>query len=115
MKDESSASRVSRTIARAELVDAVYRKVGLSRAESAALVEVVLQEISDALSSEEIVKLASFGSFVVRDKGQRSGRNPKTGVEAPISPRRVIVFRPSRILKTRIKTQSPPDDHSRPG
>ena len=91
-----------RTITRAELSEAVYQKVGLSRTESSAMVELVLKEISDCLAKGETVKLSSFGSFVVRNKGQRIGRNPKTGKEVPISPRRVMVFKPSAILKQRI-------------
>lgn len=91
-----------RTITRADLSEAVYQKVGLSRTESTALVELVLKEISDCLARGETVKLSSFGSFVVRHKGQRIGRNPKTGVEVPIPPRRVMVFKPSNILKSRI-------------
>ena len=91
-----------RTITRADLSEAVYHKVGLSRTESAALVERVLSEISDCLARGETVKLSSFGSFIVRDKGQRVGRNPKTGVEVPIDPRRVMVFKPSNVLKARI-------------
>ena len=91
-----------RTITRADLSEAVYQKVGLSRTESTALVELVLREISDCLAKGETVKLSSFGSFVVRQKGQRVGRNPKTGVEVPIPPRRVMVFKPSNILKSKI-------------
>ncbi len=91
-----------RTVTRADLCEAVYQKVGLSRTESAALVEMVLSEIGDCLERGETVKLSSFGSFVVRDKGQRVGRNPKSGQEVPIPPRRVMVFRPSNILKSRI-------------
>ena len=91
-----------KTITRADLCEAVYQKVGLSRTESAALVELVLQELTDCLERGETVKLSSFGSFVVRKKGQRIGRNPKTGKEVPISPRRVMVFKPSAILKQRI-------------
>jgi len=90
------------TVTRADLCEAVYRKVGLSRAESATLVELTLQEITDSLERGATVKLSSFGSFVVRKKGQRIGRNPKTGKEVPVSPRRVMVFKPSAILKTRI-------------
>ena len=82
----------------------VYQKVGLSRTESATLVEMVLKEITDCLERGETVKLSSFGSFVVRKKGQRIGRNPKTGKEVPISPRRVMVFKPSAILKQRINS-----------
>lgn len=110
MKDDASLPKESRTVTRADLTDAVYRRVGLSRAESAELVEVVLQEICDTLASGETVKLSSFGSFVVRDKGQRIGRNPKTGVEVPIAPRRVMVFKPSNILKARINGQIVPDE-----
>jgi integration host factor subunit alpha len=91
-----------RTITRAELSEAVYQRVGLSRTESAALVELVLKELSDCLAQGETVKLSSFGSFVVRSKGERVGRNPKTGIEVPIEPRRVMVFKPSNILKARI-------------
>ena len=91
-----------RTVTRADLCEAVYQQVGLSRTESAALVELVLKEIADCLVGGETVKLSSFGSFVVRDKGRRIGRNPKTGEEVPIEPRRVMVFKPSSILKNRI-------------
>ncbi len=80
----------------------MYQKVGLSRTESSALVELVLSEICNCLADGETVKLSSFGSFVVRGKGQRIGRNPKTGVEVPIEPRRVMVFKPSNVLKARI-------------
>ena len=91
-----------RTVTRADLSEAVYQKVGLSRTESAALVESVLSEICNCLAKGETVKLSSFGSFVVREKGERIGRNPKTGVEVPIEPRRVMVFKPSNVLKARI-------------
>ncbi|MCZ8270453.1 MAG: integration host factor subunit alpha [Beijerinckiaceae bacterium] len=91
-----------RTITRADLCEAVYQKLGLSRAESSELVETVLKEISDTLVSGETVKLSSFGSFIVREKGERIGRNPKTGVEVPITPRRVLVFKPSNVMKARI-------------
>jgi integration host factor subunit alpha len=94
-----------RTVTRADLSEAVYQKLGLSRTESAALVESVLEEICAELSNGETVKLSSFGSFVVRDKGQRIGRNPKTGVEVPIEPRRVMVFKPSNVLKAHINGQ----------
>jgi integration host factor subunit alpha len=92
----------SRTITRADLSEAVYQEVGLSRNESAALVESVLDEICGALSLGQTVKISSFGSFSVRQKGQRVGRNPKTGEEVPILPRRVLVFRASHVLKNRI-------------
>jgi integration host factor subunit alpha len=91
-----------RTITRAELSEAVYERIGLSRTDSSELVELVLREISDTLAAGETVKLSSFGSFVVRDKGARVGRNPKTGIEVPIEPRRVLSFKPSNILKQRI-------------
>jgi integration host factor subunit alpha len=87
------------------LSDAVYQKVGLSRTESATLVELVLKEITDCLERGETVKLSSFGSFVVRKKGQRMGRNPKTGKEVPIPPRRVMAFKPSDLLKQRINSR----------
>jgi integration host factor subunit alpha len=90
------------TITRAFLSEAVYQEVGLSRNESADLLESVLSEIADALAKGETVKLSSFGSFSVRGKGQRIGRNPKTGEEVPILPRRVLVFRASQVLKNRI-------------
>ncbi len=90
------------TVTRAQLSEAVYQEVGLSRNESADLVETVLDEISDALARGEMVKISSFGSFQVRQKGQRVGRNPKTGEEVPILPRRVLVFRASHVLKNRI-------------
>jgi integration host factor subunit alpha len=80
----------------------VYQELGFSRKESAELVDSVLYEISDALVRGEPVKLSSFGSFVVRQKGERVGRNPKTGEEVPIPPRRVLVFRASHVLKSRI-------------
>lgn len=95
----AAEERASGTATRADLADAVYRKLGLSRSESAALVETVLKEISDAIVRGENVKLSSFGSFRVRSKGTRIGRNPKTGVEVPITPRRVITFKPSNVMK----------------
>ena len=91
-----------KTITRADLCEAVYQAVGLSRTESANLVELVLDEISGSIVRGESVKLSSFGSFIVRSKGQRVGRNPKTGEEVPISPRRVMVFKPSNVLKQKI-------------
>ena len=91
-----------KTVTRADLCEAVYRQVGLSLKESSAFVELVLKEITDCLEKGETVKLSSFGSFMVRKKGQRIGRNPKTGTEVPISSRRVMVFKPSAILKQRL-------------
>lgn len=92
----------AQTVTRAQLSEAVYQEVGLSRNESADLVETVLKEISDTLTRGEAVKISSFGSFSVRQKGQRVGRNPKTGQEVPILPRKVLVFRASNVLKSRI-------------
>jgi integration host factor subunit alpha len=85
-----------------DLSEAVFREVGLSRNESAQLVETVLDEMSDALVRGEQVKISSFGTFSVRDKTARIGRNPKTGEEVPISPRRVLTFRPSHLMKDRV-------------
>ena len=90
------------TVTRSQLGEAVYQEVGLSRNESGELVEAVLQEISDALVRGETVKISSFGSFSVRQKGQRVGRNPKTGEEVPILPRKVLVFRASHVLKNTV-------------
>ena len=92
----------SATITRADLAESVYEQVGLSRNESADLVEAVLDEISKTLIEGEAVKLSSFGSFSIREKGERVGRNPKTGIEVPIKPRKVLVFRASHVLKNRI-------------
>jgi integration host factor subunit alpha len=91
-----------KTVTRAQLSEAVYQEVGLSRNESAELVEAVIKEISDSLVRGNSVKVSSFGSFLLRKKGGRMGRNPKTGEEVPIEPRRVLVFRPSHVLKERI-------------
>jgi len=91
-----------RTVTRAQLSEAVYQEVGLSRNESSQLVEAVLREIGDRLVGGETVKISSFGSFSVRQKGGRVGRNPKTGEEVPIEPRRVLVFRPSHVLKEQV-------------
>lgn len=102
--------RAPATITRADLADAVYRRVGLSRAEAAELVEMVLAEISDTMAAGETVKLSSFGSFIVRAKGERIGRNPKTGVEVPIEPRRVVIFKASNVLKDRINGRIVPDE-----
>lgn len=91
-----------KTVTRADLAEAVYQAVGLSRTDSADLVERVLDMISDALVAGENVKLSSFGSFQVRSKNERIGRNPKTGEEVPILPRKVLVFKPSNVLKSKI-------------
>jgi integration host factor subunit alpha len=94
-----------RTLTRADLAEALHAEVGLSRAESSALVEQVLGSISEALLAGENVKLSGFGSFLRRDKGLRTGRNPKTGVEVPIEPRTVLTFRPSQLLRQRINAE----------
>jgi len=101
-----------RTLTRAQLSEAVYQEVGLSRTESSQLVERVLDEIADSLMRGETVKLSSFGSFAVRQKGGRVGRNPKTGEEVPIEPRRVLVFRPSHVLKDRVNAAMNGHSHS---
>lgn len=91
-----------KTITRADLAEAVFRKVGLSRTESAELVEMVIDEVCDAIVRGDSVKLSSFATFQVRDKKERIGRNPKTGEEVPISPRRVMTFKASNVLKSRV-------------
>jgi integration host factor subunit alpha len=94
-------------VTRVELYDAVYRRAGQSRSESASLVELVLKEIIDSVARGETVKLSSFGTFTVRKKGKRMGRNPKTGVAAPIPPRRVVIFKASPVMKQRINANCP--------
>ncbi len=91
-----------KTLTRMDLADAVHDQVGLSRNESAELVESVLTHMSDALAGGESVKISSFGTFAIRDKAARIGRNPKTGEEVPITPRRVLSFRPSHLMKDRV-------------
>lgn len=95
-----------KTVTRAHLAEAVYQEVGLSRSESAALVDAILGEITSSLLRDGTVKISSFGTFSVRQKGQRLGRNPKTGEEVPILPRRVLVFRASQVLKARINREA---------
>src|SRR3954464_8029947 len=95
------------TLTRADLTEAVFQAVGLSRTDSAQMVEDMLEEVCGALAKSETVKLSSFGTFAVRQKSQRMGRNPKTGDEVPIAPRRVLVFRPSHVLKAVINGQTP--------
>ncbi|MBO6520628.1 MAG: integration host factor subunit alpha [Rhodospirillales bacterium] len=99
-----------KTVTRADLGEAVYQEIGLSRNESADLLESVLEYMADALIKGETVKVSSFGSFSVREKGQRIGRNPKTGEEVPILPRKVLVFRPSQVLKSRINEIRKPSE-----
>ena len=90
------------TLTRADLAETINRKLGLSRAESLGMVENILEKMCGALAKGENVKISGFGSFVLRDKNERVGRNPKTGVEVPITPRRVLTFRASQLLKDRI-------------
>jgi integration host factor subunit alpha len=96
------ANMSERTITRADISDSIHTELGLSRNESADLLEMVLAEISETLANGDTVKISSFGSFSVRQKGERIGRNPKTGDEVPILPRKVLVFKPSQLLKARI-------------
>ena len=109
---------VGRTLTRSQLSEAVYQEVGLSRNECSELLESVLSKISETLTKGESVKISSFGTFSVRNKNRRIGRNPKTGEEVPILPRRVLVFRPSQVLKNRVSHQqvvkSPVDDNDHP-
>lgn len=90
------------TLTRADIADTINRQVGLSRADSAQMVESIIDHICDALVDGEHVKISGFGTFLLRDKGERVGRNPKTGVEVPITPRRVLTFRASQLMKQRI-------------
>ena len=90
------------TLTRADLAEKLHREVGLSRADSAKIVEQILNDMCGALARGENVKISGFGTFVLRDKGERVGRNPKTGVEVPIAPRRVLTFRASQMMRDRI-------------
>ena len=98
----TNESGLNGTLTRADLADVVHRRLGLSRAESANLVERVLHHMCHALSEGENVKISGFGSFILRDKGERVGRNPKTGIEVPIAPRRVMTFRASQLMREKI-------------
>ncbi|MBL8642024.1 MAG: integration host factor subunit alpha [Alphaproteobacteria bacterium] len=99
----------NRTVTRADLAEAIYNELGLSRNESSTLVEQVLGEITEALIAGKTVKISSFGSFGLRQKGERVGRNPKTGVEVPITPRKVLVFKASHVLKDAMNGIAPSD------
>lgn|SRR5512139_3951165 len=94
--------RSMQTLTRADLAESINRKLGFSRSESLAMVEAILSHMTDAMERGENVKISGFGTFLLRDKAQRIGRNPKTGVEVPITPRRVLTFRASQMLKDRI-------------
>lgn len=98
--------RSTETLTRAAIAEAIHKRLGLSRSESLAMVESILQHMCEALSRGENVKISGFGTFLLRDKGERVGRNPKTGVEVPITPRRVMTFRASQMLKDRIADRS---------
>ncbi len=93
------------TLTRAEIAEAINRKLGLSRSESLGMVESILGHMSTALAKGQNLKISGFGTFLLRDKAQRIGRNPKTGVEVPITPRRVLTFRASQMLKDRISSR----------
>lgn len=107
---DAPTEAASRTVTRVDLSEAVYRCVGLSRRESAILVQAVLDELASALTGGDTVKLSSFGRFIVRDKPERVGRNPKTGIAVPITQRRVMSFKPSSVLKARINGQAAADE-----
>ena len=94
--------KVAGTLTRADLAESLHREIGLSRADSSDIVEQILYEMCHALSQGENVKISGFGTFVLRDKGERVGRNPKTGIEVPIAPRRVLTFRASQMMRDRI-------------
>lgn len=94
--------RSTETLTRAAIAEAIHNKLGISRAESLSMVEDIIDHMCGALESGENVKISGFGTFLLRDKGERIGRNPKTGVEVPITPRRVLTFRASQMLKDRI-------------
>ena len=98
------------TVTRAQLAETIYGQIGLSRNDSADLLETVLERMATALEVGESVKISGFGTFSVRQKGRRVGRNPKTGIEVPIMPRRVLVFRPSQVLKARVNGVAVPAD-----
>ena len=98
----------SKTLTRADLAEVIYQKVGLSRSESAGLVEFIIEEILSSLEKGEEVKISSFGNFMVREKRARIGRNPKTGEEVTITPRRVLSFRPSQVMKQRVDAGQEP-------
>ena len=100
--DRGDEVRSVKTLTRADLADAINRRLGLSRSESLAMVESILEMMGDALAEGENVKISGFGTFLLRDKTERLGRNPKTGVEVPITPRRVLTFRASKMLKERV-------------
>ncbi|MEY4889582.1 MAG: hypothetical protein RIQ75_712 [Pseudomonadota bacterium] len=94
------------TLTRADLAESLHKNVGLSKAESSKLVESILDHMSNALAKGENVKISGFGSFLLRDKGARVGRNPKTGVEVPIAPRRVLTFRASQMMRANVAQEA---------
>ncbi len=92
------------SVTRADVSDAIYREIGLPYTESMEILDTVLDEITNAFTRNEDVKISSFGTFVVKQKTERVGRNPKTGIEAVITPRKVISFKPSHILRDKVET-----------
>ena len=102
MADLGMQNMKAGTLTRADLADVVHNEIGLSRSESATIVERVLHHMCSSLAGGKNVKISGFGSFILRDKGERVGRNPKTGIEVPIAPRRVLTFRASQIMRERI-------------
>ena len=106
MPKDMKKKEETKTITRADLANAVYKTIGLSRAEAANMVEVVLDKICEAAERGEHVKISSFGTFLIRSKRERVGRNPKTGEEVPITERRVMTFKPSNIMKRRINGEA---------
>lgn len=93
---------IAGTLTRADLCAEVHERMGLSRAECSRMVEAIINSMSSALLRGENVKISGFGTFTLRDKAERIGRNPKTGQEVPITPRRVLTFKPSEKLRTRV-------------
>lgn len=115
MSVKTGMDMADKTLTRMDLAEAVHSEVGLSRNDSAELVEAVLTHVSDALVAGEQVKISSFGTFSVRDKAARVGRNPKTGTEVPIDPRRVLTFRPSHLMKERVAAGNAVNGSGKPG
>ena len=97
---------MEKTTTRSSLSEAVFKNVGLSRNESANLVDSVFSEILMSLIKGDDVKISSFGTFIVREKKERIGRNPKTGEEVPITARSVVTFRASNVLKSKVNTKN---------
>ncbi len=90
-------------LTKAAMAENLFEELGLNKREAKELVEVFFEEVRIALEQGHEVKLSGFGNFILRDKNQRPGRNPKTGEEIPISARRVVIFRPGQKLKARVE------------